>query len=93
MEALKAYRRDRAEKGALIFKQIEERQALQRDIQAQRAMAQLELLRLREDAVRYQSLDREGHDRRPVRTRGDEEGGVQERMREQRPRRRRGPQP
>jgi hypothetical protein len=59
MEALEAYRRDRAEKDALIFKQIEERQALQREVQAQRAMAQQELLRLREDVSRYQSLDRD----------------------------------
>lgn len=58
LEALDAYRRDRAEKDALIFKQIEERQALQRDIQGQRAMARQELLRLREDISRYQSLDR-----------------------------------
>ena len=59
VEALEAYRRDRAEKDALIFKQIEERQALQREVQAQRAMAQQELLRLREDVSRYQSLDRD----------------------------------
>lgn len=58
VEALEAYRRDRAEKDALIFKQIEERQTLQREVQAQRAMAQQELLRLREDVSRYQNLDR-----------------------------------
>jgi hypothetical protein len=58
IEALEAYRRDRAEKDGLIFKQIEERQALQRDVQAQRTMAQQELLRLREDVSRYQSIDR-----------------------------------
>ena len=49
LEALEAYRRDRAEKDALIFGQLEERQVLQRDIKAQRSMAQEELLRLRED--------------------------------------------
>jgi len=61
-EALDAYRRDRAEKDALIFGQIEERQALQREVQAQRAMAQDELMRLREDVGRYQSLNREDGD-------------------------------
>lgn len=62
VEALEAYRRDRAEKDELLFKQIEERQALQRDIQAQRAMAQNELMRLREDVGRYQTLDRDDRD-------------------------------
>ncbi len=62
MEALENYRRDRSEKAALIFKQLEEREALQRDIQAQRAMAQGELMRLREDIGRYQSHDREEGD-------------------------------
>jgi hypothetical protein len=61
-EALEAYRRDRTEKDALIFKQIEERQALQREIQAQRATAQNELMRLREDIGRYQTLDRDDMD-------------------------------
>jgi len=61
-EALEAYRRDRTEKDALIFGQIEERQALQREVQAQRAMAQDELMRLREDVGRYQNLDREDGD-------------------------------
>ena len=36
-EVLQAYQRDRAEKDALVFKQLEERQALQREIKAQRA--------------------------------------------------------
>lgn len=57
-EALEAHHRDRAEKDALIFKQLEEREALQRDIQAQRAMSQRELMRLREDVGRYHGLDR-----------------------------------
>jgi hypothetical protein len=61
-EALEAYRRDRAEKDGLIFKQLEEREALQRVIQAQRAMAQEELLRLREDIGRYQSIDHHRED-------------------------------
>jgi hypothetical protein len=61
-KALEAYRRDRAEKDGLIFKQLEEREALQRDIQAQRAMVQEELLRLRGDIGRYQSIDRHRDD-------------------------------
>lgn len=59
LEALEAYRRDRAEKDDLILRQLEERQTLQRDIQAQRALAQQEMLRLREDVSRYQTLDRD----------------------------------
>ncbi|MEZ5911380.1 MAG: hypothetical protein R3D84_03395 [Paracoccaceae bacterium] len=52
-EALEALHRDRAETDALIFKQIEERQAIQRDVRAQREAAQEELLRLREDVALY----------------------------------------
>ncbi|NWH07873.1 MAG: relaxase/mobilization nuclease domain-containing protein [Alphaproteobacteria bacterium] len=73
-EALEALRRDRAEKDTLVFRQLEERQALQRDIQAQRAAAQEELLRLREDVARYQSLDREEPVRERKRERDDDDG-------------------
>ena len=58
-EALEALRRDRAEKDNLVFRQIEERQAIQREVSAQREAAQQELLRLREDISRYQKLDYE----------------------------------
>jgi hypothetical protein len=58
-EALQAWRRDRAEKDAVIFRQLEERQVLQRDIKAQRSMAQEDLLQLREDIERYRSFERE----------------------------------
>ena len=64
-EALEAWRRDRAEKDELIFRQIEERQVLQRDIRAQRAKAQAELMRLREDVAHYVSLDRFEPDHTP----------------------------
>lgn len=80
MEALEAYRRDRAEKDTLIFKQIEERQALQRDIQAQRAMAAQELMRLREDVSRYQTLDRDDGNDHHSRDR-DKEDGIETRRR------------
>lgn len=56
LEALEAYRRDRVEKDELIFKQIEERQALQRDIQTQRALAAQELMQLRGDVARFHTL-------------------------------------
>src|SRR5690606_25968994 len=55
-EAFEALRRDRAEKDGLIISQIEGRQKLQHDIRAQRQAAQDELLRLRQDVERYQSL-------------------------------------
>ncbi|SDL58782.1 relaxase/mobilization nuclease domain-containing protein [Aliiruegeria lutimaris] len=51
-ETLQAYRRDQAEKDALIFKQLEQRQSLQRDIRQQRAIAREELMQLREDVAR-----------------------------------------
>ncbi|GKY88140.1 hypothetical protein STA1M1_20090 [Sinisalibacter aestuarii] len=68
-EALKALHRDRTETDALIFKQIEERQAIQRDIRAQRDAAQEELLRLREDVAHYMRSDRFDPDITPTRTR------------------------
>ncbi|WP_011583098.1 MULTISPECIES: relaxase/mobilization nuclease domain-containing protein [Chelativorans] len=90
LEALEAYRRDRTEKDALIFKQIEERQALQRDIQAQRAMAQQELLRLREDVSRYQDIDRDDGDHPHSRDREKEhEAETRKRPRPERPHRHR----
>ncbi|MGJ0453945.1 MAG: relaxase/mobilization nuclease domain-containing protein [Methylocystis sp.] len=56
-EALETWRRDRAEKDALTFRQLEERQTLQREIQAQRGIAAQELMLLREDVSRYPKLD------------------------------------
>ena len=93
-EALEALHRDRAEKDALIFRQIEERQAIQRDIRAQREAAQQELLQLREDVARYASLDR--HDPERALTRRREKKGEEEsrkRERAPRPHRRRGFEP
>lgn len=92
-ETLEAWRRDRSEMDTLIFQQIQERQVLRQDIKAQRSIAQHELLRLREDVARYQSLDREGHDRRPTRAREDHEAKAQKRTREESPRRRRSFEP
>jgi hypothetical protein len=70
-ETLEAWRRDRAEKDAILVRQIGEMQTLQRDIRIQRTASQDELLRLREDVARYQSLDRE----EPVRQRKREQDG------------------
>lgn len=93
-EALAALHRDRAEKDALIFRQIEERQAIQRDIRAQREAAQEELLRLREDVAHYMRDDRHDPDHTPTRKREksrEEEGRKPERA--PRPRYRRGFEP
>ena len=55
-ETLQCWQRDRAEKDALIFKQLEKRQALQRDIDKQRAIAQAELMQLRKDVADVEAL-------------------------------------
>jgi hypothetical protein len=87
-EALDALHRDRAEKDALILRQIEERQVLQRDIRAQRAAGQEELLRLREEVAQYQSLGQEEPERDRTRER-DKDEDREARTRERNPRHRR----
>ncbi|WP_025030858.1 relaxase/mobilization nuclease domain-containing protein [Nitratireductor aquibiodomus] len=57
-EALDAYRRDRAAKDDLIFRQLEERGALQSYIRAERSVSQQRLALLREDVANYDSLER-----------------------------------
>jgi hypothetical protein len=52
-ETLQAWQRDRAEKDALIFKQLDERHALQKDIKKRRALVQEELIQLRKDVRTY----------------------------------------
>jgi len=90
LESLEAWRRDRDEKDALIFRQLKERQVLQRDIKAQRSVAQEELLRLREDVAQYRTLDRDDQGHRRARDHDkDEEAESRRRTREQRYRRRR----
>ncbi|WP_419907887.1 relaxase/mobilization nuclease domain-containing protein [Hoeflea sp.] len=71
-ETLQSWRRDRAEKDSLIFKQLEERQALQRDIKLQRSISQEELMQLREDVANYRTLDRDKHERRRERQKDNE---------------------
>ena len=57
-ETLKAWRRDRDEKDEVIFKQLEEREALQRDIKRQRDLASQELMQLRKDVANYREIER-----------------------------------
>lgn len=57
-ETLLSWQRDRAEKDTLIFKQIEEREALQRDIKRQRTLASGELMQLRKDVANYREIER-----------------------------------
>jgi hypothetical protein len=63
-EALEAHYRDRTEKDALIFRQLEERKTLHQDIQAQRATAQKELIRFREDVTNYRNFELYDRDHR-----------------------------
>ncbi|WP_127144660.1 hypothetical protein [Pelagibacterium montanilacus] len=57
-EALEAFRRDRAVKDDLIFRQLEERGALQSYIRAERSVSQQRLTLLREDVANYNALER-----------------------------------
>ncbi|MAZ18504.1 MAG: relaxase [Ahrensia sp.] len=91
-EALDAYRRDREEKDAVVFRQLEERQTLQRDIKAQRSIASDELMRLREDVANYSGVER--HEREDRRNRERERDSEARRhLRRQRTRRTRGFEP
>ncbi|HHG91104.1 MAG TPA: hypothetical protein ENJ90_11600 [Devosia sp.] len=83
-ETLNAWQRDRVEKDALIFRHLEERAALQKDIQRQNERSQQELMQLRADVVKYQ----ENPDHNPPLTRDREEA-----ERQRRKARRRGFQP
>lgn len=89
-EAFDALLRDRTEKDSLIFKQIEERQTLQRDIKIQRSAAQEELLELRKDVARYQSLERDDKRERKREKRDQDEDRKRQRRRS---RQRRGYEP
>lgn len=87
-EALEAIRRDRSEKDVLIFKQLDERQKLQRDIRVQRDAAQEELLQLREDVAHYMRDDQHALEHTSTRKREDRRD-VENRKRDQSPRSRR----
>ena len=90
-EALEAFHRDRAEKDALIFSQIDERQELQHEIRQQRQIASEEMMRLRSDIANYQSLGQSEPEREHEREREKavEDAQTRKREREQRARRRR----
>jgi len=90
-EALEAFHRDRAEKDALIFAQLDERQELQRKIREQRKLASEELMRLRGGIATYQNLDQAERDPEHERERekAAEDAQTRKREREQRARRRR----
>jgi hypothetical protein len=68
-ETLKAWQRDRDKKDAFIFKQIEEREVLQRDIKRQRGLASQELMQLRKDVANYREIERPDPERRRRQTR------------------------
>lgn len=57
-ETLQAWQRDRGEKDTLIFRQLEERQALQKDVKKQRAIVREELIQLRKDVANYDESKR-----------------------------------
>ena len=63
-ETLIAWQRDRDEKDALIFDQIKEREALQRDIKRQRNLASDELMQLRKDVANNRDIERPDPERR-----------------------------
>jgi len=92
-EALDALRRDHTEKDALVTRQIEERQAMQRDIQVQRQAAQQELMRLREDVAYYMQHDRHAPDHAPERKREQHREKIRQSERSKSLRRRRGFEP
>lgn len=83
-ETLQAFRRDRAEKDGLVLKQLDERQTLQRDIKAQRAMARQELMRLRKDVANYRHLDRDDRQERESVREKKREADARKRLREHR---------
>ena len=66
-----AWQRDRAEKDSLIFEQLKERQALQADIEKQRAIVHRELMLLREDIAN--PMGPEGPDRERSQENNDRE--------------------
>lgn len=79
-ETLRAWQRDRAEKDALIFTQMAEREDLHRDVKRQRALTYQELMQLRRDVTNFREIERH-----------DIERDLQRRLEEQRRRTRKGP--
>ena len=63
-ETLKSWQRDRDQKDEMVFKQIEERQALQRDIKRQRSISSQEIMQLRKDVANFQEIERPDPERK-----------------------------
>lgn len=63
-ETLKAWQRDRDQKDEMLFKQLEEREALQRDIKQQRSISSQELMQLRKDVANFREIDRPDPERK-----------------------------
>ena len=63
-ETLKAWQRDRDQKDEMIFRQIEEREVLQRDIKRQRSISSQELMQLRKDVANFQEIERPDPERK-----------------------------
>ena len=63
-ETLQAWQRDRNQKDEIIFKQLEEREVLQRDIKRQRSLSSQELMQLRKDVANFQEFERPDPDRK-----------------------------
>jgi len=81
-ETFHAWQRDRAEKDALIFRQLDEREALQRDFKRERARAVEELMQLRKDVANFEDIERRDLERERQRQEHEE----QRRRNRQRPR-------
>ena len=56
---IESWQRDRAEKDALIFKQLEERETLQHDIKRHRARSSETLMQLRADIANFSATERD----------------------------------
>ncbi len=63
-DTLQAWQRDRDQKDEMIFKQLEEREALQRDIKRQRSISSQELMQLRKDIANFREIERPDPERR-----------------------------
>lgn len=57
-ETVQCWQRDRKEKDALIFRQLDERQALQRNIERQQELAQEDVAQLRRDVANFEEIER-----------------------------------
>ncbi|SLN74580.1 TraM recognition site of TraD and TraG [Roseovarius gaetbuli] len=66
-ETLKSWQRDREQKDEMIFTQLEEREALQRDIKRQRSISSQELMELRKEVANFLEVERPDPERSAIR--------------------------